>query len=100
MATGASTADLAIILIDARKGVLPQSRRHAYIASLLGIAPHRRRRQQDGPGGLLERGLSGAGARLAAAGAQAGHFAGLISIPVSALDGDNVVDRGAEHAVV
>ena len=37
MATGASTADLAIILIDARKGVLPQSRRHAYIASLLGI---------------------------------------------------------------
>ena len=37
MATGASTADLAIILVDARKGVLPQSRRHAYIASLLGI---------------------------------------------------------------
>jgi sulfate adenylyltransferase large subunit len=37
MATGASTADLAIILIDARHGVLPQSRRHAYIASLLGI---------------------------------------------------------------
>ena len=39
MATGASTADVAIVLIDARKGVLPQSRRHAYIASLLGI-PH------------------------------------------------------------
>jgi sulfate adenylyltransferase subunit 1 (EFTu-like GTPase family) len=38
MATGASTADLAIILIDARKGVLPQSRRHAFIASLLGIS--------------------------------------------------------------
>jgi bifunctional enzyme CysN/CysC len=37
MATGASTADVAIILIDARLGVLPQSRRHAYIASLLGI---------------------------------------------------------------
>ncbi len=37
MATGASTADLAIILIDARNGVLPQSRRHAFIASLLGI---------------------------------------------------------------
>jgi sulfate adenylyltransferase large subunit len=37
MATGASTADLAIILIDARQGVLPQSRRHAFIASLLGI---------------------------------------------------------------
>ena len=37
MATGASTADLAIILIDARKGILTQSRRHAFIASLLGI---------------------------------------------------------------
>ena len=37
MATGASTADLAIILIDARQGVLQQSRRHAFIASLLGI---------------------------------------------------------------
>ena len=37
MATGASTADLAIILIDARNGVLDQSRRHGYIASLLGI---------------------------------------------------------------
>ena len=39
MVTGASTADVGIILIDARLGVLEQSRRHAYIASLLGI-PH------------------------------------------------------------
>lgn len=37
MATGASTADLAIILIDARHGVLTQTRRHSFIASLLGI---------------------------------------------------------------
>jgi sulfate adenylyltransferase subunit 1 len=37
MATGASTADLAVILVDATKGLLPQTRRHAYIASLLGI---------------------------------------------------------------
>jgi len=37
MATGASTADLAIILIDARKGVITQTRRHAFINSLLGI---------------------------------------------------------------
>ena len=37
MATGASTANLAIVLIDARNGVLPQSRRHAFIASLLGL---------------------------------------------------------------
>ena len=37
MATGASTADLAVILVDARKGVLDQTRRHAFIVSLLGI---------------------------------------------------------------
>ena len=37
MVTGASTADAAVILIDARKGVLPQTRRHSYIVSLLGI---------------------------------------------------------------
>src|ERR1700723_1512622 len=37
MATGASTADVAIVLVDARKGVLTQSRRHAYITSLLGV---------------------------------------------------------------
>ncbi len=38
MATGASTADLAVILIDGTKGLLPQTRRHAFIASLLGIS--------------------------------------------------------------
>ena len=37
MATGASTADLAILLIDARKGILPQTRRHAFIVSTLGV---------------------------------------------------------------
>ncbi len=39
MVTGASTANLAIILIDARKGMLEQTHRHSFIASLLGI-PH------------------------------------------------------------
>src|SRR5216110_4066685 len=39
MATGASTADLAVVLIDARNGIVEQSRRHAYISSLLRI-PH------------------------------------------------------------
>ncbi len=39
MVTGASTADLALILVDARKGVLEQTRRHAFLSSLLGI-PH------------------------------------------------------------
>ena len=37
MATGASTADLAIVLVDARKGLLTQTRRHSYIVKLLGI---------------------------------------------------------------
>jgi len=37
MATGASTSELAVILVDARKGVLPQTRRHAFICSLFGI---------------------------------------------------------------
>ena len=37
MVTGASTADLAVVLIDARRGVLEQSKRHAFISSLLGI---------------------------------------------------------------
>src|SRR5512144_468343 len=39
MVTAASTANLAIILVDARKGVLTQTRRHSYLASLLGV-PH------------------------------------------------------------
>jgi bifunctional enzyme CysN/CysC len=39
MVTGASTADLAVVLLDARKGVLEQSKRHAFISALLGI-PH------------------------------------------------------------
>ena len=38
MATGASTADLAVVLVDARKGLLAQTRRHSYIVSLLGIS--------------------------------------------------------------
>ncbi len=37
MVTGASTASVAVILVDARKGVLPQTRRHSYLASLVGI---------------------------------------------------------------
>ena len=37
MVTGASTADAAVILVDARKGVLPQTRRHAYLVHLLGV---------------------------------------------------------------
>src|SRR4249920_2220523 len=38
MVTGASTADAAVVLVDARKGLLPQSRRHIYLAALLGLS--------------------------------------------------------------
>ena len=53
MVTGASTADVALILLDARKGITEQSRRHAFLATLLGRAAPDRVRQQDGPGRLL-----------------------------------------------
>jgi len=49
-----SAADLAIVLVDARRGVLPQSRRHAYIASLLGIRRTICGHQQDGSSGVSE----------------------------------------------
>ena len=52
MVTGASGADLAVILIDARKGVLTQTRRHSYLVSLIGIKQGRAGHQQDGPGRL------------------------------------------------
>ena len=57
MVTGASTADLAIVLIDARKGVIAQSKRHAFISSLLGDPARGRVRQQDGPGRLRRGGV-------------------------------------------
>src|SRR3546814_4806641 len=37
MVTGASTADVAVVMVDARKGVLTQTRRHSYLVSLIGI---------------------------------------------------------------
>ena len=93
MATGASTADVAIILVDARKGILTQSRRHAYIASLLGtrhiVAAVNKMDLVDYSAetfAALERDLQHLAAKLG--------IDGLLSIPISALHGDNVVDRG------
>ena len=57
MVTGASTADLALVLVDARKGLVEQSRRHAFLATLLQVPAHRPRRQQDGPRRLQPGGL-------------------------------------------
>ena len=92
MATGASTADAAVVLIDATKGVLRQSRRHAYIASLLGVqyivAAVNKMDLVDYSREVFER-LSVDFAELAA------HLQvrNVYTIPVSALEGDNVVHR-------
>ena len=97
MATGASTADLAIILLDARNGVLAQSRRHAYIASLLGI-PHlvvavNKMDLVD----YREDVFDDIREEFPAFAAQLHPRSDFI--PISALHGDNVVQR-SKHAVV
>ncbi len=99
MATGSSTADATIVLIDARKGVLPQSRRHAYIASLLGVrhlivavnkmdlveySESRFRSIQADFSALLDQIAADTGNPVQP------HF-----LPVSALIGDNVVHSSA-----
>jgi sulfate adenylyltransferase large subunit len=92
MVTGASTADLSIVLVDARKGVSEQTRRHAYIASLLHI-PHLvvAVNKMDLVGysedvfyDILDE-LTDWAARLA--------LPDITFVPISALNGDNVVDR-------
>ena len=92
MATGASTADLAIVLIDARKGILPQSRRHAYIASLLGIRHIVAAVNKMDLVGFSEEAFRAIERDIRALVRGHGN-AGLVTIPVSALEGDNVVER-------
>ncbi|MFM5424230.1 sulfate adenylyltransferase subunit CysN [Aeromonas veronii] len=97
MATGASTCDLAIILIDARKGVLDQTRRHSFIASLLGIKQFvvavNKMDLVEFSQEVFER-IS----------ADYREFAKKLSVdtihivPVSALDGDNVVNQSDKLA--
>lgn len=92
MVTGASTAELAIVLVDARKGVLTQSRRHGFIASLLGI-PHIvvAVNKMDLVGyerGVFERIVSDYRAF-----AEKLEVNDLSFIPLSALHGDNVVNK-------
>lgn len=92
MVTGASTAELAIVLVDARKGVLTQSKRHGFISSLLGI-PHivvtiNKMDLVDYSEEVFQRIAS-----------EYREFAekldvkDLVFIPISALKGDNVVER-------
>jgi sulfate adenylyltransferase large subunit len=93
MVTGASTADVAVILLDARNGVVEQTRRHSYIAATLAI-PHvvvavNKMDLVDFSAerfAEIEADLAALSARLRLHDARA--------IPISALQGDNVVERG------
>ncbi len=93
MVTGASTADLSVILLDARKGVLEQSKRHAFISALLGI-PHLvvAVNKMDLVGYSQER-FDELVMEFAGFAAKLGGRASLDYIPISALEGDNVVER-------
>ena len=95
MATGASTADVAIVLIDARAyakagGLLPQSRRHTYIASLLGIPHVVAAVNKMDLVGYSQASFDAIRRDFQALRAQLG-LPGVAVIPVSALEGENVV---------
>ncbi|HEV7882977.1 MAG TPA: sulfate adenylyltransferase subunit CysN [Solirubrobacteraceae bacterium] len=92
MVTGASTADLAVILVDARKGVLEQSKRHAYISTLLGI-PHivvavNKMDLVDFAEETFD-----AIVRDFSDFARGLNVRDIVYVPISAKDGDNVVER-------
>jgi bifunctional enzyme CysN/CysC len=95
MVTGASTADLAIVLVDARKGILEQSRRHAAIASLLRV-PHvvLAVNKMDLVDWSEER-FEEIRADFMAFASKL-NFPDLTAIPLSALSGGNVVSRASE----
>jgi sulfate adenylyltransferase large subunit len=94
MVTGASTANLAIVLVDARKGLLEQSRRHAFIASLLRI-PHLvlavNKMDLVGWSEEVFRRIEAAFRNFASK----LEIQDIVFIPMSALHGDNVVERSA-----
>jgi sulfate adenylyltransferase large subunit len=97
MATGASQADLAILLIDARHGVLPQSRRHASICALLGIRNYvvaiNKMDLVSYSRDVFEKIRADFTAFLETVGIRGAHF-----LPMSALAGDNVVSRSSKMA--
>ena len=102
MATGASTADAAVVLVDARKGILPQSRRHATIAALLGIpnivaAVNKMDlvEYSEAVFRQLERDLEELAQQIAASVTRATPALTIRAIPISALEGDNVVSRSS-----
>lgn len=94
MVTGASNADLSVILIDARKGVIEQTKRHAFICSLLGIKQVVLAINKMDLKNYQEAVFQQIHADFVSF-ASALHFDTITPIPVSALKGDNVVSRSA-----
>jgi bifunctional enzyme CysN/CysC len=97
MVTGASTADLAVLLVDARKGVLTQTRRHSYLAKLVGI---RRFVLAVNKMDLVDydRGAFDAIAADYRAFADQVGIEDWVPIPVSGLNGDNIMSRSEATA--
>jgi bifunctional enzyme CysN/CysC len=94
MATGASNSELAVILVDARKGVLTQTRRHAYIASLLGIRHVVLAINKIDLVDFSKEVFDGIASEFAAFSQSLG-FETLVPIPISARFGDNVIAGSA-----
>ncbi|GAB3364351.1 sulfate adenylyltransferase subunit CysN [Lysobacter rhizosphaerae] len=92
MATGASTADVAVVLVDARKGLLTQTRRHSYIVSLLGIRHVVLAVNKMDLVGYDQSVFDEIVAGYRELAAQLG-IAHVTSIPLSALQGDNLLQR-------
>ncbi|MDY6946718.1 MAG: sulfate adenylyltransferase subunit CysN [Pseudomonadota bacterium] len=94
MVTGASTADVAVILIDARKGVLTQTRRHSYIVSLLGIKHVVLAINKMDLVGYSQQIFDKIVAEYREFAAQIG-LDNIVSVPLAALRGDNMLERSA-----
>jgi len=92
MATGASTAEAAVVLMDATKGVLRQSRRHAYIAHMLGVRHIIAAVNKMDLVAFSEEVFDRISAEFRAFADQLG-IGNVYAVPVSALEGDNVVRR-------
>jgi sulfate adenylyltransferase large subunit len=92
MVTGASTAEVAVVLLDARKGVVEQTRRHMYIAAVLGIPHVVAAVNKMDLAGFAEPRFREVEVELAELAQRLGAR-DLLAIPLSALHGDNVVER-------
>ncbi|MFZ2102393.1 MAG: sulfate adenylyltransferase subunit CysN [Oricola sp.] len=95
MATGASAADLAIILIDARKGILTQTRRHSFIVSKLGIQNVVLAINKMDLMDYSQQVFSDIEIAYRAFAREIGGIEHITAIPISALEGDNIVERSS-----